>query len=132
MIKFRVYGYPRAQGRPRFARVGKFVKTYDPKESKDWKDSVRTQAILNRVVMLQGPLRMALTFYLPRPKTLPKKVLHHVKKPDASNLLKGVEDALKGITYADDSQIVTLIIKKEYHPEPGVLIIIDEIKEVDN
>lgn len=129
MVKFRVYGYPRAQGRPRFARVGKFVKTYDPKESKDWKDSVRTQAILNKVAMLQGPLRMALTFYLPRPKTLPKKVLHHSKRPDLDNCIKAVWDSLKGITYADDSQVVKLIATKEYHPEPGVLIIIDEIKE---
>jgi Holliday junction resolvase RusA-like endonuclease len=74
---------------------------------------------------------MALTFYLLRPKTLPKKVVHHVKTPDLDNLVKGIWDALKGITYADDSQVVKLIASKEYHPEPGVLIIIDEIKEVE-
>jgi len=48
MIDFFVYGNPVAQGRPRFARRGNFVATYDPKESKSWKETVKWQAIENK------------------------------------------------------------------------------------
>ena len=40
-IKLVIYGEPVAQGRPRFARVGKYVHTYDPQKSKNYKQLVR-------------------------------------------------------------------------------------------
>ena len=37
-----------------------------------------------------------------------------VKKPDADNIAKIVCDALNGIAYKDDAQIVSMIVKKVY------------------
>jgi Holliday junction resolvase RusA-like endonuclease len=119
-----VYGVPVAQGRPRFARVGKGVRTYDPGKSKSWKESVKEQIIEQGVKYLDAPLAIGMVFYLPRPKSLPKKVKHHVKKPDIDNLGKACKDALKGIAYRDDSLIVESIVRKEYGDPPRVDILL--------
>lgn len=50
------------------------------------------------------------------------RVMYPVKKPDAKNLLWGVEDALRGILYVDDSQLVDLDVTKRYGVNPGVEI----------
>lgn len=114
MFEFTVYGNPVAQGRPKFYRRGNHVGAYDPIKSKDWKSEVRWQAIERGAKIQDGPLIMRLYFYLPRPKSLPKKVQHHTKKPDLDNLVKGVKDGLKGICYHDDSQVIELQAYKQY------------------
>lgn len=120
MIEFTVHGNPVAQGRPKFYRRGTHVGAYDPAKSKDWKSEVRRQAIEQKVDRLDGALYLILHFKMPRPKSLPKKVIHHVKKPDLDNLTKAIKDALKGVAYRDDSQIIRLAATKEYGDRPGV------------
>ncbi|KJU83118.1 Endodeoxyribonuclease, RusA-like protein, partial [Candidatus Magnetobacterium bavaricum] len=74
-------------------------------------------------------LQMQLTFYLPRPKSLPRKVTEHTKRPDLDNLGKAIMDALNKVAYYDDSQIVDLHKKKVYTQgdiKPGVRIQIRE------
>jgi Holliday junction resolvase RusA-like endonuclease len=127
---FTILGIPKAQGRPRFARMGSFVKTYDPKDSRQYKDNVAAQIVAQQPVFCEGPLRVELCFYLPRPKTLSKKVLHHTKKPDLDNLIKGTKDAMKGIVWRDDSQVVNLEAAKIYtETEPKVEIRVKEIEQ---
>lgn len=71
---------------------------------------------------------MRLAFYLARPKSLPKKVVHHIKKPDNENLSKSILDALESIFYRNDSQIIDLRVTKEYTQEtPRVEVEIEEI-----
>jgi Holliday junction resolvase RusA-like endonuclease len=41
-----------------------------------------------------------------------------IVKPDLLKVVRGVEDALTGIVYADDSQIVAHDLDKTYHPDP--------------
>lgn len=63
---------------------------------------------------VQGAVILSIKIYRSIPKTMPqyKRALalagqiRPVTKPDVSNVLKGVEDALKGLWYKDDSQIV--------------------------
>jgi len=118
-----IYGNPVAQGRPRFARRGKFVTTYDPEKSRSWKETVKWQVLAQGVPEpLDGPLVMSLIFMLPRPASLPKKVIEHTKKPDWENLAKAICDALEGICYKNDSQIVECNVKKIYAERTGVQI----------
>jgi Holliday junction resolvase RusA-like endonuclease len=132
-IEFFVPGIPKAQ-----ARTGKGfnAKTgaswrYDPKTSAEWKAQVAWIARQNYAGdLLGGPLVMLLVFVLPRPKSLPKKIREHVRKPDLSNLLKAVEDALKGVLYHDDSQLVDINISKEYGSPPGVRITVQKPVEL--
>ena len=127
-IVITVYGVPVAQGRPRFFRRGNHVGAFDPKKSRDYKDSIKMQAIeqlrFNGHIppLCEGALTMQVLAYLPRPKTLSKKVVHHIKRPDADNIAKGCKDALKGVVYKDDSQIVELLVRKSYGDPPRVVI----------
>jgi len=126
----RVHGLPIAQGRPRAARIGGGVRVYDPDTSRDWKRTVQAQVIaVKPSAPFDCPLSMELSFVLPRPKSLPRKVVYHTKRPDIDNLFKAISDALNGIVYRDDSQIVQLAVEKVYGSEPGVIICLSEMVE---
>jgi len=128
-ITFRIIGNPAAKGRPRFARRGNFVKTYTPKKTESWENFIRLQAIRYKPEsLIDGPIKMQLDFYLPRPKSLSKKVIYHAKKPDIENLAKSVLDALQGIIYTNHSRVCQLVCRKKYSTDGyGVLVDITEI-----
>ena len=130
-------GIPVAQGRPRFSTAPGFVVAYDPAKSKDYKKCIAYMASLNGPsVPLLEPVRLSLRIFLPIPKSFSKKKheeaeegsLRPTKKPDISNVLKGVEDAMKGIMYADDSQIIEYgTIGKWYSAKPRIEVEVERI-----
>lgn len=127
ILDVRIFGEPVAQGRARariFDHGGRArVSMYDPANARDWKRTVLTQVLPAKPeAPVEGALAMGVTFFLRRPQSLPKRERHPVKRPDLSNLLKAVEDALKGVVYRDDSQIVRLDVEKRYDAAPGVRI----------
>jgi len=125
-----IKGSPVAQGRPRFARIGQGVRTYDPAKSSAWKKDIAWQAKEQGARVMEGPLSVEVIFYLPRPKSLPKKVNHHTKRGDLDNYLKGLFDSLNGVAFRDDSQIVSLHARKvyaEHRGSPGVWINIEPV-----
>jgi len=130
VLDVRVFGLPIAQGRPRaraFQHHGATrVSVYDPATSRDWKRTVLAQVLPQKPpAPVEGPLVMVVEFLMPRPQSLPKRETFHVKRPDVSNMIKAIEDALNGIVYRDDSQIVDLRATKTYSPSPGVRIRIE-------
>lgn len=62
---------------------------------------------------LSGPVSLIVEFYLPRPAAA-KKRLYPTTRPDLDKLVRAVGDALKGIAYVDDSQIVEKQARKRY------------------
>ena len=132
--EFFIDGKPEPQGRGRAStyNTGKRkITVRDPEKSRKWKQDVVKQAKSSRVRLMEGPLRVVMTFYMPRPKSLPKRVLWHVKKPDVDNLCKAVGDALNGIAYNDDSQIVRLKVFKRYaFDRVGVSVSIERLERV--
>lgn len=135
VLTVRVYGHPLAQRRPRVRVVqptgeGRkpFAHVYEDPVDKDWKRTVIHQVLPKKPsVPVEEPLAMTLRFFLPRPKSLPKRERYHTRKPDADNLAKSVKDSLRGIVYRDDAQIVRLIIEKHYDPAPGVEIRVERV-----
>jgi Holliday junction resolvase RusA-like endonuclease len=85
--------------------------------------------------MLQGELTIDIDAYFEIPKSASKKNkqlmnnggIRPTKKPDLDNIMKIVCDALNKVAYADDSQIVSAIVKKFYDEMPRVEIDIREV-----
>ena len=50
----------------------------------------------------------------------------YTKKPDADNLAKAILDALNGVAYPDDAQIVKLTVRKRYGEADMVHVLIEE------
>ena len=83
---------------------------------------------------LEGPVSLSITTY--RAKGRPRSAAGRERaesglvvpttRPDASNLAKLAEDALSGVCYVDDSQVVDLRVYKRYSAEPRTYI---EVKE---
>lgn len=135
---FRYDGIPKAQGRPRFARMGKFVKAYDPKDSRQYKDNIAAQIVAQKPVLIdrEKPIRLWLSFYLPRPKghynskgeiKLQHLPSFHTKKPDLDNMVKAIKDSLKGILWYDDSQVYFTEATKSYSDKASVHIIVEDL-----
>ncbi len=136
MIQFTVHGNPVAQGRPKFSTAGGFVRAYDPAKSRDYKDYVRLAAAEHAPPkLLDGPLAVMVTAYRSIPKSFSKKKaaaaeageIYPVSKPDADNYLKGVKDALKGVMWIDDSQVVDAYARKRYSFRPRIEVKIRQI-----
>ena len=51
-----------------------------------------------------------------------------LKKPDMDNIVKVVADALNGVAYHDDTQIVMVVAKKVYSSLEGLDITVEEYK----
>ena len=121
---FTVPGYPKGQPRPRFARMGKFVRAYDPQDAVDFKSKIATFALQAGVQPIDGAVWMCITAYLPRPKKYSRKsdfrgAIIAPTKPDVDNIAKAVMDALQGIAYAHDAQVAWLSVSKSYHELEG-------------
>ena len=136
-----VLGDPVAQGRPRFSRQGGFVKAYDPAKSRDYKQYVRLVAAQDAPeAPVTGAVVLSLKIYRAMPKSMSKAKreaalagqLRPTTKPDVSNVLKGVEDALKGLWYVDDSQIVGYgEVGKWYAESPRIEVTMTEVEDHD-
>lgn len=115
-----IHGDPIALARSRYSR-GRF---YDSQKHLKliWGIDIARQHDNNP--MFQGPVGMDVIFYLPIPKSSIKKTetlkdQWHIFKPDSSNLLKFVEDAVTAIVFKDDCILVKQNIEKVYDDGNG-------------
>ena len=125
-MRFIIPGNPQAQGRPRFARIGKFVRTYDPAESVSFKNKVALFARDSGAQLFETdrPLTLKVKFFLKRPKNKMRRkdsinAIGCAKKPDLDNLVKAILDGLNGIIYRDDGQVQKCEAEKYYHEIGG-------------
>lgn len=134
-LKVFIPGEPCAQGRPRFSTAGGFDRAYDPAKSRNYKAYVK--AVCADAAEKQGwlfntdlPLEVELIAGLSIPSSKSKKwkqaaaegVEKPTKKPDVDNLIKIIMDALSGVIYKDDKQIIKMSVEKRYAEQPGVTL----------
>ena len=136
VVTFSVDGIPHGKGRPRFRRFGNFVSTYTDAKTKTYEALVKEAA--QKAMGSSEPLETPVSFHchirLPVPKSWSKKVTEAclsglvtpTKKPDWDNVAKSVADAINGVIYLDDSQIIYAVISKAYAAEAGVDIVVAE------
>ena len=140
-VIFTIPGEPQGKARPRVVRnryTGK-TSTYTPEKTKDYEELVRGKykEVANNANFGEQPLEVCITAYFSVPKSKNRKqkslmlsnVLYPVKKPDCDNIAKIICDALNGIAYKDDSQIVKLNVHKAYAEIPSVKVVIFDVSE---
>ena len=135
---FFIAGEVQAKQRPKFN--GRFA--YTPKETVSYENLVKLQYQAqcgNYRYHDDVPLIVAIFVHIEPPQSASNikktRMLNHaeypLKKPDVDNVAKIILDALNGIAYRDDKQVVTLIVKKSFAGESGVGVTISEV-EVKN
>jgi len=124
IINFPVYGEPVAKGRPRFTRKG-FA--YTPAKTRAAELDFKTQALEYRPPKpLEGALKVTIEIIKMKPKSKPKKITQWTTKPDLDNFIKTL-DALNGIFWKDDSQIVEIHASKKYGDSAKIDVTIEEV-----
>ena len=121
---FEIEGTPVPKQRARVT----WDRAYTPQQTKDWEAYVATMAKQAGVQMAPKgtTVRLDLDFRMPIPQSWrsARKLLaaytFHTQKPDLSNLVKAIEDALIGIAYQDDGQVAAGLNEKRWWPvAPG-------------
>lgn len=132
MIQFEIPGKVQAKQRHRMTRSGH---SYTPKETVEYENWIKLCFQQSECKMLDGQLSATVMAFFDVPKSTSKKnmalmlkgELLPIKRPDCDNIAKSVLDALNGLAYKDDSQIVKLTVIKEYAEKPSVFVRIEEI-----
>lgn len=155
MISFFVPGTPVPKGRPRATIVGKdeiamskygaYIRRgarprlYTPKTTIMGQDAVKNAYLEKyRPDPAIGPLWIEIIAFIKPPASTSKAKreamfageIYPTGRPDIDNLLKLAMDALEGLAYKNDSQIVAGYPKKKYGPREGVEIKIERMNVI--
>jgi len=117
-VSFRIHTTPVAKGRPRATSINGKARVYTPKKTAHFEAIVAETAEAHIGKLMEGPIEVSLSFYLPRPKRLQRKkdsslAIVHTSKPDVDNLAKSVLDGLQAFM-GDDAQVYRLTASKYY------------------
>lgn len=111
-MQFTVYGNPKGKQRPRFSRKSR--KIYTPSETTSYEQEIRKAYISAGGTMLSETAAISILISAEYAKARTSKKVFPTLKPDWDNIGKIVSDALNGIAYKDDAQIVTAVIHKAW------------------
>lgn len=127
MISFFIPGPPVGKGRPRATRSGRM---YTPAKTVKYESLVALAAheAMLGAIPLSGPVRVTINIFCEVAQSWSQKkknaaldgTLKPTGKPDFDNIAKAVADAMNGVIYQDDKQIVWALITKQYSATPGV------------
>jgi len=110
---------------------------YTPQKTEDYERLVKLCAfpeMRGRGVLI-GPISLQLNLYFEIPESWPKRkqilalalLERPTAKPDIDNVLKIFGDALNGVVWEDDKQIVEATVRKYYSQDPKAIAIISQI-----
>lgn len=127
-----ITGRPIAKGRGRVGVVSGRPMIFTPKNTRKWERDARQ---LGRIKMgdrplISGPVHVTVRAVFPIPESWPAwkrelaqdGTLLHTSPPDGDNVLKAAKDAMKGIVYLDDRQVVISTVEKCFGGRPAVVI----------
>jgi len=135
-LEFTVPGEPVPWQRPDNRKGGGRMDTPRNKAVKQHIALEATKAMRGKNELLDGPLKLSVAFFYSWPKSYSHKrrmqpcAFAKDTKPDLSNLVKLVEDALNGIVWIDDGQVCEygLVSKRFINGEPYTQVKIEVIK----
>ena len=139
MREFKIPGKVQAKQRPRMNLHNGRV--YTPQPTINYENFVKKcywdYANQKGWTPIENAIRAEIGVFMPVPKSDSEKKkelklsgkIRPTVKPDADNIAKSVLDALNGLAYADDKQIVECEVKKYYGEEPCVYVKLIELEE---
>src|SRR4051812_14282281 len=140
-VSFNAHGRPQPAGSKRafpirrkegggWVATGKVAVVDDNPKTKGWQAEVANEAALAMMEHgfsdpFDGPLGLSVRFTLRRPKghfgtgrnagvVKASACLWPIVKPDATKLVRAIEDALTGVVWTDDAQVVEQLATKCY------------------
>ena len=115
------------------------ISVVDTAKNKDsWQSWVRLKAMQEATAAgiepSRGPFELDIVFYFARPKShfgtgkneavvKPGAPKRHTQKPDVTKLIRCTEDALKGVAWLDDSQVIGQAAVKKWHDSRDYVVI---------
>lgn len=141
-INFKVIGGIQGKQRPRFNRYT--GRTYTPSKTHKYEDAVKAAYISKYpsgmwVQNKEQPIGIEIEFHFAMPYSwsMKKKKKYSwkycLKHVDLDNCYKCVTDALNGVAYPDDSQIVYIqAVKKVWDLEEFVTVRLTELEDEDD
>jgi Holliday junction resolvase RusA-like endonuclease len=133
-------GVPVAKARARFARAGRFTRTYDPQQqTTDWARLSDGFAKAKDELggYIDGPVAIDAVFVFPIPGSWSRKkkaaaeagLMPHDIRPDIDNLLKTVMDLGNVYLWRDDKIVARVTARKVYGTDPKTSLLISRLGE---
>lgn len=130
-VRFTVPGPPKGKARARTVRTrGGRTFSYTPEGTVLYENLIKISFSQTgeRPFEADQSLHVFMTAYYPIPKSTSRKKkeemiaghLRPAKKPDIDNIIKSILDALNGVAYHDDTQVVAVFAEKYYSDTPRV------------
>lgn len=141
-IDVTVPGVPTSKGRPRLSTRGGIARAYTPAKTRSAESDLAAHVRAQLLTGVHGgswpsssAMHVTLFFVLPVPASWPiwkkcaalARTIRPTSRPDLDNFVKLAKDALNGVLWVDDSQIVQLTAEKQYGVEPCTRIVAVEL-----
>jgi len=120
VIELTVYGVPIPQGSTKaFLPKGwkRPIVTHDSAKTKPWRQAIvdASREQMAGRAPFEGPVWLRVMFFLPRPKSAPKRIVEPAKLPDLDKLVRAVGDALTAAgVWRDDGQVIATSARKAF------------------
>jgi len=129
VLRMELHDLPVPKGRARSTKAGRH---YTPAPTRLAEAAVRAawwSQVGVSAAPYGGPVQVEVVATFPVPASWPvwkrslaeRGLWPHTSRPDLDNLVKLLTDALNGVAWKDDSQIVRIVGVKQYGPRPSTL-----------
>jgi len=129
---FTVKGQPKGKGRPRFTKNGH---VYTPESTRIYEEEIKLRYKEKfKDEMLDGNIAVEVFINKKPASYLGIKKYNKLLgkycniKPDTDKVVKAVLDALNGVAYADDKNVVEIYAVKKYASESSVVVRLYELE----
>ncbi len=122
-VVWTVYGVPAPQGSARaflHKTTRRVIVTHANRRTMSWRQEVAAALVQvlppanDPIFRRPAAVEVRATFYLPRPKSLPKRIQTPAARPDLDKLLRAALDAMTGLVFDDDAQVAAITASKAY------------------
>lgn len=134
---FIVQGKPFGKQRPRVTTKGRYAHAYTPTETAEYEEKVRVayKEQCNEYYSKDKAIGLTILAIFEPSKSDSKRVredkllgkIQPMKKPDWDNIGKIICDALNGVAWEDDKQVISATVLKQYGEAAAVIVGITEI-----